>query len=80
MTDFRGQMTEIGIRKSEWGSRKKEIRNLFSDTSDVLLYAPCPLLYALFARNSQHTTRNPQLATVSFEAVNSYISKKGKNG
>ena len=28
------------------------ICNLFSVTSDVLLYALCPLLYALFARNS----------------------------
>ena len=30
----------------------------------ILLYALCPLLYALFARNSQHTTRNEQRATI----------------
>jgi hypothetical protein len=40
----RKQMTEVGILISG-------IRNLFSVMSDVLLYALCPLLYALFARN-----------------------------
>ena len=43
-------MTEIGILISD-------IHNLFSVMSDVLLYALCPLLYALFARNSQLVTR-----------------------
>ena len=37
-------MTEIGILISD-------IRNLFSVMSDVLLYALCPLLFALSAHN-----------------------------
>jgi hypothetical protein len=33
------------------------IRNLFSVMGDILLYAPCSLLYALFARNPKLATR-----------------------
>ncbi len=51
MTEDREQRTEDGKHLISG------IRNLFSVMSDVLLYALCPLLYALFARNPKLTTR-----------------------
>jgi hypothetical protein len=55
-------MTDAG-NQIAWIVHSSTLLILDLPLSDVLLYALCPLLYALFAHNTQPATRNPHPPT-----------------